>query len=73
MSAVTVAIDADLQRLRGEFLAMPGLCLTIAQVARLLGVSVKKATALLVTLEEERFLVRVAGGVYRRAFPFASP
>ena len=33
-------VDGDLLRLRTEFLAMPGLCLTARQTARLLSVRV---------------------------------
>jgi predicted transcriptional regulator of viral defense system len=69
MTTVTMAVDADLQRLRSEFLAMPGLCLTVQQTARLLGVRVDGSAVVLSTLEDEGFLIRLPGGTYRRAFP----
>lgn len=68
MTTAALAVDADLERLRGEFLAMPGLRLTIRQAARLLSVCVEMATATLAALEDEGFLIRGAG-VYRRSSP----
>ena len=69
MITVASAIDAETLRLRGEFLAMPGLCLTVEQAARLLSIRVQHAAEILSTLEDEKFLVRLPGGGYRRAFP----
>jgi hypothetical protein len=63
---VAAPVDADLLRLRNEFVAMPGLCLTVRQTARLLAVREPKARALLDALIAERFLVRNGGGLYRR-------
>lgn len=63
------AREADLARLRGEFLAMPGLRLTAQQAARLLDVRVEESKALLSNLEDEGFLICVSDGGYRRAFP----
>ena len=62
------AIDADLLRLRHEFLEMPGLVLTAAQTARLYSLSTAHAKIMLDTLEAEDFLVS-ASGLYRRATP----
>ena len=63
------ATDLDTLRLRGEFVAMPGLVINSAQVARLLGVRIQRATLILEALEREAFLVRMAGGSYRRRYP----
>ena len=60
-------VAADLQRLRGEFLSMPGLCLTVRQAARLVSVDEHAARALLDALVQEAVLVHAVGGIYRRA------
>jgi hypothetical protein len=59
-------IDQDALRLRREFLEMPGLNLTVAQVARLLDLRLDRVAAMLEVLEDERFLVRSENG-YRAA------
>jgi len=61
------SIDADQLRLRHEFLSMPGLVLTVAQTARLLGVRRVAAEQLLVSLEADGFLKRVGVETYGRA------
>jgi hypothetical protein len=53
-------------RARGEFLDMPGLCLTLAQASRLCGASADDCQWVLNELVADRFLRR-AGAVYRRA------
>jgi hypothetical protein len=63
------ATDLDTLRLRGEFVAMPGLVITSAQAARLLGVRVERAASILEGLEREGFLVRTADGSFRRRYP----
>lgn len=63
---VAAPVDADLIRLRNEFLAMPGLCLTIPQTARLLSVREMKARAMLDVLHAEGLVVCNGGGLYRR-------
>jgi hypothetical protein len=63
------AIDADTLRVRGDFLEMPGLVLTVPQTARLYALSTAHAKALLDGLEEEGFLVSCGNGTYRRATP----
>jgi Fic family protein len=60
-------VDLDTLRLRNEFLSMPGLSITRPQVARLLGVRLDHARAMLEELEHEGFLVCDADGDYRRA------
>jgi hypothetical protein len=66
LTSVAAPVDADLVRLRHEFLAMPGLCLTVRQTARLLSVREAKARALLDALRAEGLVVRNGGGLYRR-------
>ena len=60
-------IDLDALRVRNEFLAMPGLTISVPQVARMLGLRSEHAAAILETLEHERFLTHIANGAYRRA------
>jgi hypothetical protein len=66
--AITLSapVDADLLRLRNEFVAMPGLCLTVRQTARLLSVREPKACALLDALVGEGLLFRPVSGLYKR-------
>ena len=70
MIALADAIDADVLRLRHEFMDMPGLVLTVAQTARLYDLSPAHAEKLLATLESEGFLSGGCSGVYRRTSPF---
>ena len=67
MTPVATPIDADNLRIRHEFLAMPGMCLSVPQAARLLGVSVSHAAAMLAVMEQEGFLIYTADSQYRRA------
>lgn len=69
MIAFADAIDADVLRIRHEFLEMPGLVLTVAQTARLYALSTAHARALLEALEADGFLAGGPNGVYRRATP----
>lgn len=55
-----------LQRIRAEFLEMPGLTLTVAQAARLWAVDTIEAKRLLAELSSTGFLMRNAAGSYRR-------
>jgi len=61
-----VPIERDTLRLRNEFLEMPGLVVTIPQVARLFGVRLDHAAEMLKLLEREGFLTHTAAGAYRR-------
>jgi hypothetical protein len=69
MIAVAEPTDRDALRLRGEFLEFPGLIVTPAQAARLLGIRLEHAVALLTDLERENFLAGTGKGAYRRACP----
>lgn len=72
MIVTAAPIDADLLRLRHEFLCMPGLCLSVPQAARLIGVRLEHATNILTTLEAEGFLMQMADGTFRRPNPLMS-
>ena len=65
-ATISALADADLLKLRKEFVAMPGLCLTTLQAARLLSIREPEAHALLDALVRERLLVRGDEGLYRR-------
>jgi Fic family protein len=67
MVAFADAIDADVLRIRHEFLEMPGLVLTVPQAARLYGLSASHARAMLDTLVAEGFLVAGPNRAYRRS------
>ena len=56
-----------LQIVRGEFLQVPGLRLTRAQIQRLWGLDDAVCRAVLGALVEERFLSLTADGHYARA------
>jgi len=55
-----------LERIRGEYLEMPGLRLTLAQAARLWGLSPLITGGLLDALAGDGFLARTAVGAYYR-------
>jgi hypothetical protein len=59
-------IEATLQRVRGEFREMPGLCLTPAQASRLWGLDAVASQALLDALVDARFLQRAPNGGFMR-------
>jgi len=56
-----------LTRVKGEFLEMPGLCLTMAQAQRLMGLDAETCTEALTTLVEHRFLCQNNAAMYTRA------
>jgi hypothetical protein len=58
--------DNLLNRIRAEFLEMPGLRLTPAQVQRLCGAEQRLCQQVLDTLVDERFLSVDANGAYAR-------
>jgi hypothetical protein len=53
-----------IQRVRGEFLEMPGLRVTPAQARRLWGLDDASCSALLATLLETEFLFQTQDGAY---------
>ncbi len=55
-----------LRRVQGEFLEMPGLCLTEAQARRLFGLDEAACRAALDALVEARFLFRTREGAFMR-------
>jgi DNA-binding IclR family transcriptional regulator len=63
----TTAPPSDLiARIRGEFLEMPGLKLTVAQAQRLWGLDHATCQALLDVLVQHRFLARTRDGSFVR-------
>ena len=49
----------------GTYWEMPGLCLTVAQGARLFGISIRTCDVLFEDLVRDGFLIRSADGSYR--------
>ena len=75
MAMTTIAatsMDRPLEQLREEYESLPGLRLTIPQVARLLAVDRTQAALVLDRLEAEGLLFHVSGGAYRRSAPLLS-
>jgi DNA-binding IclR family transcriptional regulator len=62
--SVSDAIEA-IERLKGVFLEIPGTRLTVAQASRLAGVERSQCHAVLVNLEDARFLKRGRDGLYQ--------
>lgn len=56
--------DALMSMIRGEFLEMPGLRLTVAQACRLWQIDQATCEAILAVLIGEKFLHRTADGAY---------
>ena len=59
-------IDEVLQRIQGEFVEMPGLCLTSAQAQRLWGLERDVCDALLGALVDAKFLSQTRDGAFVR-------
>jgi predicted transcriptional regulator of viral defense system len=68
----TIIVENKYRKLQAEFVAMPGLCLTVKQVARLLDIDSKSAVDLLRHLEADGVLVRTSTGLYRSTAPLLS-
>jgi hypothetical protein len=66
MHGRAIAIDDLLQRVRSEYLEMPGLRLTVAQAARFLSLDQGTCARLLDALVEARFLILTSNGLYVR-------
>jgi len=58
--------DALLNRVKSEFLEMPGLCLTESQARRLWALDNQRCALVLKALVEARFLVRTGNGSFAR-------
>jgi hypothetical protein len=66
---VATTLDRELiQRVRGEFLEMPGLRLTFPQAQRLWGLDEETCACVLDTLVVSGFLIREDDEQYARAF-----
>jgi hypothetical protein len=59
-------IEDVLQRIQGEFVEMPGLCLTAAQAQRLWGLDREFCDRLLEALVEAKFLAQRRDGSFIR-------
>jgi DNA-binding IclR family transcriptional regulator len=68
----TITIEREYARLQGEFAAMPGLCLSVKQVARLLDVDLESAADILRQLEADGIVMRTGSGLYRTGVPLMS-
>ena len=62
-----IVIDDWLHRVRGEYLEMPGLRLTLAQAARFWCLDHPTCACLLDALVNARFLIVTSDGLYTRA------
>ena len=72
-TALAGAAPSILDRARAEYLEMPGLCLTVPQAARLLGVGLDESKRVLSNLEAMGLLRRNQKGAYvRRPCPRCS-
>jgi hypothetical protein len=67
-SVVVMSREEMLRLIRGEYLELPGLCLTQAQAQRLWGLGARTCYSLLTTLTEQNFLFLRADGTYGRCF-----
>jgi hypothetical protein len=67
LRAQAVDLRGMLCRIRGEFLEMPGLCLTEPQAQRLWSLDCRTCRALLTALVEAKLLARTADGRVKRS------
>jgi Fic family protein len=65
-NAETLAPSSVLERIRAEYVEMPGLSLTVLQAARFWGLSRPTSEQVLSALVENGFLLRDKNGSYRR-------
>ena len=56
--------DALFRRIQGEFLEMPGLCLTQPQACRLWGLDRETCVTVLSRLVDQKFLMRTREGAF---------
>ena len=62
-----LAFKQVLERVKAEFLEMPGLSLTLPQAARLWSLDPAICQSILATLEDSRFLIRTRHSTFARA------
>jgi hypothetical protein len=62
-----IELHAVVRRVRGEFLEMPGLRLTLPQASRLWGLETPACEAVIEALIQSAFLQRTATGAVTRA------
>jgi hypothetical protein len=67
MSRAETPVEVWLLLIRAEYLEMPGLCLTKAQVERFWGLDTATSAALLAALVDVKFLRRTDRDAYVRA------
>jgi hypothetical protein len=75
MTSTTLAersLDRPIDMLREEFESLPGLRLTLPQVARLLALNRRDAALVLARLEAEGLLLHDGDVAYRRSAPLLS-
>ena len=73
MTTTSRVTEQALNRARAEYLEMPGLCLTVPQAARLLGLNADESQRVLSDLADGGLLHRNAQGAYvRRPCPRCS-
>jgi hypothetical protein len=65
----TTAGPSLVERVRGEYREMPGLCLTLPQASRFLQIDRADCERILEALVAERFLARTPGGAFVAGFP----
>jgi hypothetical protein len=65
-SAISPALPELVDRVRSEYLEMPGLALTVVQARRLWNLEGALCDAVLMTLVREAFLARSKAGTYFR-------
>jgi len=63
-TTTSAVLDALVRRIQGEFLEMPGLCLTPAQACRLWGLDRETCGTLLSRLVDVKFLMRTRAGAF---------
>ena len=66
MITIAEPIDADALRIRHEFLALPGLTVSVDSCSRLLNLPHRHAKVILKSLVEDGFLERTIDGRYVR-------
>ena len=66
-TTATQRVDVWRERIRAEYLEMPGLHLTSRQMQRLWGLDESTCIAVLAVLEAEKFLHRTRTGTYALA------